>query len=147
MKERIHRYAPEAPFSRLLLALVLLVGGSLVTLLGVFPLLVVLTGGLVEIWSLALVLLLVPGVRGLQAAYHLARGVADQAAAAPAEANPARVSRNDDADADDPVRLLQKRYAQGEIDEETFEARMERLLESDRRASGGSGRERDKVLE
>lgn len=147
MKERIHRYAPEAPFSRLLLALVVLAGALPLAFLGLFPLLVVSTGGVVEIWSLLLVLLLVPGVRGLQAAYHLARGVADQAEAAPESANPVRARRSDDADADDPVRLLQERYARGEIDEATFEARMERLLESDRRASGGGGRERETALE
>ncbi len=147
MKERIHRYAPEAPFSRLLLALAVLAGALPLTFLGLFPLLVFLAGRLANVVSLALVLLLVPGVRGLQAAYYLARGVADQAEAAPESANPARARRSDDADADDPVRLLQERYARGEIDEATFEARMERLLDSDRRASGGGGRERETALE
>jgi uncharacterized membrane protein len=39
------------------------------------------------------------------------------------------------ADAETPFDLLKRRYANGEIDEETFERRLERLLETEERAA------------
>lgn len=137
MEKRVHRYAPRSPLVRVLLALVGVVVALLTTVIGLHWLVRMVYGGYgLFSWGW----LTVPGVLGLVAVYYLARGVADQAAAAPAEANPARGRHRDGADAADPVRVLQERYARGEVDDEQFESRMERLLESDARTSERGGR-------
>lgn len=131
MEELVHRYAPRSPLARVLLALVGVVVALPLALTGLYWL--ARGYGLLP-WGV----LAVPGLLGLLVVYHFARGVADQAAAAPSAADPTRGRDGDDAD--DPIRVLQERYARGEIDEETFETRMERLLESDRRVGGTSDR-------
>lgn len=120
----LHDYVPESPRARLAVTLLAvgvgfpIAGWGLVGLLfGAGPL------GIVSLMILSGGLATAAGVR-------VGQGLAEQAAAAPRSANPA-VS----ADADDPVERLRERYADGEITDEEFERRMERLVETEDRRS------------
>ncbi len=68
-------------------------------------------------------------------AVSLGRGLVEQADAAPEEANPAASEPSAVEETADPITTLQQRYAEGELTDEEFERRMERLMESD---SGGT---------
>ena len=83
-------------------------------------------------------------------AVSLGSGLVEQAKAAPREANPAASEPSPPEATADPVATLKQRYAEGELTDEEFERRMERLMESDARADdrgGGNGREREPAFE
>jgi hypothetical protein len=151
MRELVHRHAPDSATTRVLLAL--LATAVLAPFAGWG--LVGLAYGIRIPVSFAL---FAAGGAGVYVAYLLARGVADQAEAAPTDANPVRRARRAALDATgsgpgaesepesdpDPVALLQERYARGEVGDEEFERRMDRLLESDERRSRPLSRSRSR---
>ncbi len=138
MYELVHRAVPES--TRLRAALSLVFGLAAAVCLA----LVFVTTGLVVPLSAGVGLL----VTALS--LTLAVGLVNQAEAAPDDANPAwrpPVSAESDAD---PIGTLKQRYAEGELTDEEFERRMERLMESDARTddrSGGDEREREPAFE
>jgi len=119
MSDPVHRAAPESARGRGLLTLLsssvaAVCFGAVLFLHGTIVPFLVAVGGIAVV-----------------IAFVLGYGLTRQAAAAPEEANPAaRRSRPDDET--DPVTTLQQRYAEGELTDEEFERRMERLMESDR---------------
>ncbi|RDI72480.1 SHOCT domain-containing protein [Halopelagius longus] len=150
MRELVHRHVPSDPSTRTAYA----VGSALLGVPLVFEggsrLLVGTPLRGLPIWGLgflpedlyvgnpvAFVFLLL-GVAFCLASYHLARGVAEQAEAAPPEADPTRDAREAAAD-DDPVSELRARYARGELDDEEFDRRVERLLEVEDATAGDEG--------
>jgi uncharacterized membrane protein len=48
---------------------------------------------------------------------------------------------------DDPIEELRSRYARGELTDEEFERRLERLIETEDAEVAGSGRSRERVFE
>lgn len=127
MYELVHRAAPES--TRLRAALTLVFGlGAAVCLALIFV-----THGL------AVPVTAVVGLLVTAMSLTLAAGLVNQAAAAPDDANPAwrpPVSAESDTD---PLETLKQRYAEGELTDEEFERRMERLMESDARGDDRSG--------
>lgn len=114
----VHRYAPESVRARG--GLTLLFSSVALVCLGI----AFVTHGLTVPLTVGV------GGAALALAFTLGLGLAKQAEAAPEAANPAWTpEREVDTDAD-PVQTLQQRYAEGEVDDEEFERRMDRLLES-----------------
>ncbi|MBZ6496521.1 SHOCT domain-containing protein [Natrinema longum] len=133
MYELVHRYAPASPAGRTAVAIIASVVGVPTLVLG----LVGLTGDV----ALAALFLLVSAVT-LIVAGQLTRGVVRQAEAAP-DGAPTETSTTDSTE--NPVETLRRRYAAGDIDDEEFQYRLDRLLETegtDRRTD-----EREPVLE
>jgi len=135
MADVVHRHAPVRARWRALLAMVTGVPGLVLLVWG----LAALTAVPAEpVWVVLALLVsggLLAGIGG-----QLGRGLVGEAEAAPRESNPALASRRRAADRDDdPVRVLQERYARGELGEAEFDHRMERLLESDREREGTNG--------
>lgn len=116
----LHDHVPESPRSRLALALTTVAVGAP---FAVWGLIAVLSGAgpVLIVWTVLLL-----GGAMAAAGVRLGLGLAEQAAAAPRAANPAASP-----DTDDPVQRLRDRYAAGEVSDEEFERRMERLVETD----------------
>jgi uncharacterized membrane protein len=125
--ELVHRAVPKS--TRLRAALSHLFGLGAATCLA----LIFVTGGLVVLMSAGV------GLLFTALSLTLAAGLVEQAEAAPDDANPAwrpPVSAESDAD---PIETLKQRYAEGELTDEEFERRMERLMESDARTDERGG--------
>ena len=134
MSDLVHRVAPSSARARMLLT-VLAVGTAV---LGVF--FTAMAGSMP-----AVVISVLFTIAAAYLAFSLGSGLATQAAAAPEEANPAVSDRTDDRSEADPISTLQQRYAEGELTDEEFERRMERLMESEPR-NGGNERRREREL-
>ncbi|SER55768.1 SHOCT domain-containing protein [Natrinema salaciae] len=131
MDELVHRYAPEHPAGRTAVAIVASLIGVPTLVLG----LVGLSGN-----AAAGILLSAIGIATLTVAGQLTRGVVRQATAA-SRASPTG-ERTDDVSVEDPVETLQRRYAEGEIGDEEFHHRLDRLLESDEEDRSTAGESR-----
>ncbi|ELZ52369.1 hypothetical protein C465_01914 [Halorubrum distributum JCM 9100] len=120
MYELVHRYAPQSPAGRTAIAII---GG----LLGVpaFVLgLIGLSGNVAAGLLFLLVSTVILGISG-----QLTLGVVRQANAAPAS-SPQDDQQIDDAN-ETPIETLRRRYAEGEIDDEAFERRLDQLIETE----------------
>jgi hypothetical protein len=141
VKHKVHRYAPIETRKRAIVALLLGAPGLGVFLWGVVGLFAVPGNPIVFL------MMLVGGLLSVVSA-QLARGILGEAEAAPRDANPVlashRRAEDEAVETDDPVAVLQNRFARGEMSEEEFDRRMERLLESDREREVG---EADRELE
>ena len=120
MYELVHRYAPQSPAGRTAIAIIGCLIGVPAFVLGLIGL-----GGDVAAGLLFLLLSAVTlGISG-----QLILGVVRQANAAPIS------SPQDDQQMDDvnetPIETLRRRYAEGEIDDETFERRLDQLIETE----------------
>jgi len=118
--ELVHRYAPQSPAGRTAIAII---GG----LLGVpaFVLgLIGLSGNVAAGLLFLLVSTVILGISG-----QLTLGVVHQANAAPAS-SPQDDQQMDDAN-ETPIETLRRRYAEGEIDDEAFERRLDQLIETE----------------
>ncbi|RLM49893.1 SHOCT domain-containing protein [Halorubrum sp. Atlit-28R] len=116
----VHRYAPQSPAGRTAIAII---GG----LLGVpaFVLgLIGLSGNVAAGLLFLLVSTVILGISG-----QLTLGVVRQANAAPAS-SPQNDQQIDDAN-ETPIETLRRRYAEGEIDDEAFERRLDQLIETE----------------
>jgi putative membrane protein len=135
MKDLVHRHAPVGARPRAALTL-------LATLLGVPTLLWGLVGLTAVPGNPAVFGLVVAGGLLTAVAVQLTRGLVGEAQAAPREANPVMQSHRGTEEspigAGGPVDTLQARYARGEVSDEEFDRRMERLLEAEA-ATGGEG--------
>lgn len=78
------------------------------------------------------------GAYGILASYSRLRGVVRDADAG---GRGTRKHGNSEAENRDPAAVLRDRYARGEIDEEEFERKLDRLLESERERDGATERE------
>jgi putative membrane protein len=135
MKDPVHRNAPVETRSRALVALLTAVPGIPLFLWGLVGLSAV--PGRPAVFVLLLVGGLLSAV-GLQ----LLRGILAEAEAAPRDANPVLAAQRRaevDPAQDDPVAVLQDQFARGELSQEEFDRRMERLLESDRERAEATG--------
>jgi len=119
MYELVHRYAPSSARIRLLL-----IGALVVTSLAG----AVGTSMAGSTGAIVVAVLVTVAAAGL--ALSLGRGLVEQADAAPAAANPAARETPATEPVSDPIATLQQRYAEGELSDEEFERRMDRLLES-----------------
>ncbi|AZQ16164.1 SHOCT domain-containing protein [Halorubrum sp. PV6] len=120
MYELVHRYAPQSPAGRTAIAII---GG----LLGVpaFVLgLIGLSGNVAAGLLFLLVSTVILGISG-----QLTLGVVRQANAAPAS-SPQNDQQIDEAN-ETPIETLRRRYAEGEIDDEAFERRLDQLIETE----------------
>ncbi|RLM63373.1 SHOCT domain-containing protein [Halorubrum sp. Atlit-26R] len=120
MYELVHRYAPQSPAGRTAIAII---GG----LLGVpaFVLgLIGLSGNVAAGLLFLLVSTVILGISG-----QLTLGVVRQANAAPVS-SPQDDQQIDDAN-ETPIETLRRRYAEGEIDDEAFERRLDQLIETE----------------
>ncbi|MYL16825.1 SHOCT domain-containing protein [Halorubrum terrestre] len=120
MYELVHRYAPHSPAGRTAIAII---GG----LLGVpaFVLgLIGLSGNVAAGLLFLLVSTVILGISG-----QLTLGVVRQANAAPAS-SPQDDQQIDDAN-ETPIETLRRRYAEGKIDDEAFERRLDQLIETE----------------
>lgn len=125
----VHRYAPESARARTALALL----SSLMA--AVCLTFVFVTHGLI------VQLLVGIGAIAVALAVTLGFGLMKQAEAAPDAANPAfEPETRTESDAD-PVETLQQRYAEGEVTDDEFERRMDRLLDSREQSEARSERE------
>ncbi|WP_053946792.1 SHOCT domain-containing protein [Halolamina sediminis] len=124
MSDLVHRVAPSSARARMFLTGALLVAA----MIGVLS--TTMAGSTAAI---VLAVLFTVATAGL--AVSLGRGLVEQADAAPEEANPAASEPSAVEETADPITTLQQRYAEGELTDEEFERRMERLMESD---SGGT---------
>lgn len=120
MYELVHRYAPESPAGRTAVAII----ASLVGVPGLVPLLVGLNGNI----AIGILSLLV-SVASFVIAGQLIRGVVRQANAAPT-ANP-RGEREPSEATETPIETLRRRYAEDELSDESFQRRLDRLLETE----------------
>jgi len=136
MSDLVHRLAPSSPRVRIVLTGALLVA----SIVGVIS-----TAMAGSTPAIVLAVLFTLGTAGLAAS--LGSGLAEQAAAAPDDANPAASAPSTAEQEPDPIGTLQQRYAAGELTDSEFEARMDRLLESGARPEERSGRERERVVE
>ncbi|TKX38083.1 SHOCT domain-containing protein [Halorubrum sp. CGM4_25_10-8A] len=120
MYELVHRYAPQSPAGRTAIAII---GG----LLGVpaFVLgLIGLSGNVAAGLLFLLVSTVILGISG-----QLTLGVVRQANASPAS-SPQNDQQIDEAN-ETPIETLRRRYAEGEIDDEAFERRLDQLIETE----------------
>ena len=120
MYELVHRYAPQSPAGRTAIATVGCLVGVPALVLGLIGLSGNVAAGLLFLLLSTVTL----GISG-----QLTRGVVQQANAAPAS------GPRDDRQADDanetPIETLRRRYAEGEIDDEAFERRLDQLIETE----------------
>ena len=120
MYELVHRYAPQSPAGRTAIAIVGCLVGVPAFVLGLIGL-----GGNVAAGLLFLLLSTVTlGISG-----QLIRGVVQQANAAPASG--LRDGRQVGDANESPIETLRRRYAEGEIDDEAFERRLDQLIETE----------------
>ncbi|ELY86023.1 SHOCT domain-containing protein [Natrinema altunense] len=132
MYDLVHRYAPASPVGRTLVAIIASVIGVPTLVLGLL--------GLADNAAAGLLFLLM-GVVTLTVAGQLTRGVVRQAASAGPEASPHETGTPDESD-ERPVETLRRRYAAGEISDDEFERRLDRLLETERQSRSADERER-----
>ena len=116
----VHRYAPQSPAGRTAIAIIGCLVGVPAFVLGLIGL-----GGNVAAGILFLLLsTMTLGISG-----QLILGVVRQANAAPVS------STRDDQQMDDasetPIETLRRRYAEGKIDDEVFERRLDQLIETE----------------
>jgi hypothetical protein len=128
MSELVHRFVPSNARIGMFLTGLLLVAA----MIGVVS--TSMAGSTVAI---TIAVLFTVGTAGL--AVSLGSGLAEQAEAAPREANPAASEPSAPEATADPVATLKQRYAEGELTDEEFERRMERLVESDAPGDDRSG--------
>jgi uncharacterized membrane protein len=148
MDDWVHRYAPSESSARLTLAVVLAAVGTPVLGFALWALSGVMQLSLYPGFPASVLLFLV-GSLALWVSLALGRGLAREADAAPREANPTvTVGDGEKTESDvDPIVTLQRRYAEGDLSDEAFERRMDRLLESDgRRADAGRERKSESAL-
>ena len=120
MYELVHRYAPQSPAGRTAIAII---GG----LLGVPAFVLGLIGLSGNVAAGLLFLLFSTVILGISG--QLTLGVVRQANAAPAS-SPQDDQQIDDAN-ETPIETLRRRYAEGEIDDEAFERRLDQLIETE----------------
>ncbi len=133
----VDRYVPDDPRPRLAVAAGFVTLGVPVTLYAFFAL-----WWPIQMWMyvgrLGSVLVLLTGLFTVAAGNHLLKDVAERAI----DAEPAEESVADEPSSD-PVSTLKRRYAAGELTDEEFERKMERLTESSRAVEPGeTGTER-----
>ncbi|MEY7848463.1 SHOCT domain-containing protein [Natrarchaeobius sp. A-rgal3] len=128
MYDLVHRYAPDSPAGRTAVAIVTSLFGVPAFVFGV---LAFLGAPLVGLVFLAL------SVPALAIAGCLTLGVVRQANEAPT-ATPLTEPRADedgsartDAETEPPIETLRRRYAAGKLDDEEFQRRLDRLLETE----------------
>ncbi|NLV11438.1 SHOCT domain-containing protein [Halomicrobium sp. HM KBTZ05] len=131
MFELVHRYAPESPAGRTATAII-------ACLIGV-PALVYGLIGLSENVAAALLYLLLSAVT-LGVAGQLIRGVVRQANAAPVDS--LQDGHQTDESKETAIETLRRRYAEGELDDEAFEERLDRLIKTDELEQQTTERER-----
>ncbi|GAB7095887.1 hypothetical protein JCM30237_30410 [Halolamina litorea] len=137
MYELVHRIAPASVRTRAVLAALL----SAVAVLGAF-------GTAMAGSPAAAIIAVLVTVGAAALAVTLGYGVVNQAEAAPDEANPTWQPSTPEREADaDPIETLQQRYAEGEISDEEFEARMDRLLDSGAQSSRPAESKREPAFE
>ena len=131
MFELVHRYAPQSPAGRTVTAIVACLIGVPALVLG----LIGLSGNV----AAGLLFLLLSTVT-LSVAGQLIRGVVRQANAAPM-ANPQDDQQTHEAN-ETPIGTLRRRYAEGELDDEAFEQRLNQLIKTEELEQQTSERER-----
>ncbi|MUW14101.1 SHOCT domain-containing protein [Halorubrum sp. CBA1125] len=120
MYELVHRYAPQSPAGRTAIAIIGCLIGVPAFVLGLIGL-----GGNVAAGLLFLLLsTVILGISG-----QLILGVVRQANAAPLS-SPQDDPQMDDAN-ETPIETLRRRYAEGEIDDEAFERRLDQLVKTE----------------
>lgn len=136
MSDLVHRVSPSSARARMVLTGALLVASMIgvlsTTIAGSTP---------------AIVLAVLFTVTAAGLAVSLGSGLVEQAAAAPAGANPAASVPSAPESAADPIATLQQRYAAGELTDAEFEERMDRLLESGERTDEERGSDRERAYE
>ncbi|TKX41596.1 SHOCT domain-containing protein [Halorubrum sp. SD690R] len=120
MYELVHRYAPQSPAGRTATAII----GSLLGVPAFVLGLIGLSGNVAAGLLFLLVSTVILGISG-----QLTLGVVRQANAAPAS-SPQDDQQIDDAN-ETPIETLRRRYAEGEIDDEAFERRLDQLIETE----------------
>lgn len=130
----VHRYAPQSPAGRTATAIIACLIGVPALVFG----LIGLTGNV----AAGLLFLLFSAVT-LSVAGQLIRGVVRQANAAPT-ANPQDDQQTHEAN-ETPIGTLRRRYAEGELDDEAFERRLDQLIETEELEQQPT--ERERVLE
>ena len=131
MYELVHRYAPESPAGRTVVAIVASLVGVPALVFG----LIGLTGN-----AAAGLLFLLVSATSLLVAGQLTRGVVRQASAAP-NAGP-HDDREADKTAETAIETLRRRYAESDLSDEEFQRRLDQLLETEELERATSGRER-----
>ncbi|WP_049943784.1 SHOCT domain-containing protein [Haloarcula argentinensis] len=134
MFELIHRYAPQSPTGRTAIAIVACLIGVPALVFGLFAL----TGSVVSG-----VLFLLLSTVTLSVAGQLIRGVIRQANASPADS--LQDGQQLDESNETPIETLRRRYAEGELDQEEFERRLDQLIETEEPEQQTT--ERERVLE
>lgn len=134
MFELVHRYAPQSPTGRTAIAIVACLIGVPALVFGLFAL----TGSVVS----GILFLLLSTVT-LSVAGQLIWGVIRQANAAPADSLQDGQQRHESSET--PIETLRRRYAEGELDQEEFERRLDHLIETEEPEQQTT--ERERVLE
>ncbi|NLV11820.1 SHOCT domain-containing protein [Haloarcula argentinensis] len=134
MFELVHQYAPQSPAGRTATAIIACLIGVPALVLG----LIGLTGNVA-----AGILFLLLSTVTLGVAGELIRGVIRQANAAPADS--LQDGQQIDETNETPIETLRRRYAEGELDQEAFERRLDQLIETEEPEQQTT--ERERVLE
>ncbi|MFY4814498.1 SHOCT domain-containing protein [Haloarcula sp. AONF1] len=134
MFELVHQYAPQSPAGRTATAIIACLIGVPTLVLG----LIGLTGNVA-----AGILFLLLSTVTLGVAGELIRGVIRQANAAPADS--LQDGQQIDETNETPIETLRRRYAEGELDQEAFERRLDQLIETEEPEQQTT--ERERVLE
>jgi len=129
--ELVHRYAPQSPTGRTAIAIVACLIGVPALVFGLFAL----TGSVASG-----VLFLLLSTVTLSIAGQLIWGVIRQANAAPADSLQDRQQLNESSET--PIETLRRRYAEGELDQEEFERRLDQLIETEKPDQQTTERER-----
>jgi len=131
MFELVHRYAPQSPAGRTVTAIVACLIGVPALVLG----LIGLSGNV----AAGLLFLLLSTVT-LSVAGQLIRGVVRQANAASVDS--IQDGQQTDEANEAPIETLRRRYAEGELDDEAFEQRLNQLIKTEELEQQTSERER-----
>jgi uncharacterized membrane protein len=131
MFELVHQYAPQSPTGRTATAIVACLIGVPALVLG----LVGLSGNVAAGLLFLLLSTVTLGVAG-----QLVRGVVRQANAAPVDSLQDG-QRTDEAN-ETPIETLRRRYAEGELDDEAFEQRLDQLIKTEELEQQTTERER-----
>jgi uncharacterized membrane protein len=134
MFELVHQYAPQNPAGRTATAIIACLIGVPALVLG----LIGLTGNVAAGLLFLLLSTVTLGVAG-----ELIRGVIRQANAAPADS--LQDGQQMDETHETPIETLRRRYAEGELDQEAFERRLDQLIETEEPEQQTT--ERERVLE
>ncbi|MFU1782893.1 SHOCT domain-containing protein [Haloarcula japonica] len=134
MFELVHQYAPQSPAGRTATAIIACLIGVPALVLG----LIGLTGNVA-----AGILFLLLSTVTLGVAGELIRGVIRQANAAPADS--LQDGQQIDETNETPIETLRQRYAEGELDQEAFERRLDQLIGTEEPEQQTT--ERERVLE